>query len=300
MKKTLSIFLSALMVAGLAMFTSCSGNNNTVNGDTNDVENEIVEDNNDVADNQENENNENAEDVSTDATSDLAYVTNKGTLVVGITEYEPMNYQVDGKWTGFDTEFAEAVAAKLGVKVEFIEIDWDSKAFELESKAIDCVWNGMTLTDEVLNSMNCTNPYVVNAQVLVMNKEFINDYTTTESLDELTLAAEAGSAGAAALNDLGYEPVEVGTQADALMEVAAGAEDGCVIDITMANAMTGEGTSYADLAYGLALSSEEYGIGFRKNSDLTAKVNEIMAELVADGTLPALAEKYDLTLAVAE
>lgn len=209
-----------------------------------------------------------------------------------------MNYQEDGQWTGFDTEFAEAVAAKLGVKAEFVEIDWDNKVFELNSKAIDCVWNGMTLTNEVVNSMNCSKPYVVNAQVLVMNKDKIADYTTVESLKDLTFVAEAGSAGAAAIADAGYTATEVSTQADALMEVAAGAEDACVIDITMANAMTGEGTNYADLTYGLSLTSEEYGIGFRKDSDLTEKVNGIIDELNNDGTLPALAEKYGLTLAL--
>ena len=209
-----------------------------------------------------------------------------------------MNYKEDGKWTGFDTEFAEAVAEKLGVTAEFVEIDWDNKVFELNSKAIDCVWNGMTLTNEVLNSMNCSKAYVVNAQVLVMNKDKIADYTTVESLKDLTFVAEAGSAGAEAIADAGYTATEVGTQADALMEVAAGAEDACVIDITMANAMTGEGTNYADLTYGLSLTSEEYGIGFRKDSDLTEKVNGIIDELNKDGTLPALAKKYDLTLAL--
>ena len=209
-----------------------------------------------------------------------------------------MNYKEDGAWTGFDTEFAEAVAAKLGVKAEFVEIDWDNKVFELNSKAIDCVWNGMTLTNEVVNSMNCSKPYVVNAQVLVMNKDKIADYTTVEALKDLTFVAEAGSAGAAAIADAGYTATEVSTQADALMEVAAGAEDACVIDITMANAMTGEGTNYADLTYGLSLTSEEYGIGFRKDSDLTEKVNGIIDELNNDGTLPALAEKYELTLAL--
>jgi len=65
----------------------------------------------------------------------------------------------------------------------------------------------------------------------------------------------------------------------------------------MANAMTGEGTSYADLAPGISLTSEEYGVAFRKDSDLTDKLNDFMAQLIADGTLPALAEKYSLTLA---
>ena len=233
------------------------------------------------------------------AESDLAYIQDKGTLVVGITDFAPMDYQNEsGEWIGFDADLAKAFADSLGVKVEFVEIVWDNKVLELDSKTIDCVWNGMTLTNEVLNSMNCSKAYVVNAQVLVMNKDKIADYTTVESLKDLTFVAEAGSAGAEAIADAGYTATEVGTQADALMEVAAGAEDACVIDITMANAMTGEGTNYADLTYGLSLTSEEYGIGFRKDSDLTEKVNGIIDELNKDGTLPALAEKYDLTLAL--
>ena len=288
MKKTLAIVLALMMAASLIAFTAC-GKKDTVTDDK-DVQSEQpnAETPNDTADDNK--------DAETKTDSDLAYVTEKGTLVVGITEYEPMNYKEDGKWTGFDTEFAEAVAEKLGVTAEFVEIDWDNKVFELNSKAIDCVWNGMTLTNEVLNSMNCSKAYVVNAQVLVMNKDKIADYTTVESLKDLTFVAEAGSAGAEAIADAGYTATEVGTQADALMEVAAGAEDACVIDITMANAMTG--TNYADLTYGLSLTSEEYGIGFRKDSDLTEKVNGIIDELNKDGTLPALAKKYDLTLAL--
>ncbi len=289
MKKTLAVILAAMMVFTMVAFTGC--NNTTPNDDT-------------VVDVQDDVNAETPDDVVEDETpeaaSDLAYIQDKGKLVIGMTDYAPMNYYEDGVLTGFDTEFAEAVAAKLGVKAEFIEIEWDSKIFELDSKAIDCVWNGMTLTNEVMAAMNCSDAYVVNAQVVVMAADKLADYETVEDLADVTFAAEAGSAGAAAIADAGYEATEVGTQADALMEVAAGAADACVIDITMANAMTGEGTSYADLGYSIALTTEEYGIGFRKDSDVTAKVNEIMAELYADGTLTALAEKYELTLAMAE
>ena len=119
-----------------------------------------------------------------------------------------------------------------------------------------------------------------------------------DSIKGLAFAVESGSAGEAALVDLGitgYTALQ--DQTSALMEVAAGTADACVIDITMATAMTGEGTSYDDLAPGISLTSEEYGIAFRKDSDITAKVNEIMAKLIADGTLQALADKYQLTLA---
>ena len=231
------------------------------------------------------------------AASDLAMVSEKGTMIIGITDYAPMNFKDEnGEWTGFDTEFAEAVCEKLGVNPEFIEIDWDGKIMELESGSIDCVWNGMTLTDEVMKGMNCTDPYVINAQVVVMDAAKVADYKAVEDLEGLAFVAEAGSAGEAAIIDAGYECTSVLTQADALLEVSAGSADACVIDITMANAMTGEGTSYESLTYGLALTEEAYGIGFRKESDITAKVNEIMDELKADGTLTALAEKYELTL----
>ena len=233
-----------------------------------------------------------------DANSDLAYVQKKGTLIVGITDYAPMDYKDDnGNWTGFDAEFAQTVAAKLGVNCEFIEIDWDNKFFELESKAIDCIWNGMTITDEVKLNTSVSNPYVKNAQVVVMDKSKAGGYTSADAIKGLTFAVEAGSAGAAELDALGItDYTAVQAQSNALMEVAAGTCDACVIDITMANAMTGEGTGYPDLTTALELSSEEYGIGFRKGSDLTAKVNEIMKGLMSDGTLDALAAKYELSL----
>ena len=230
--------------------------------------------------------------------SDVSYVQKKGTLVVGVTDYEPMDYKdASGNWTGFDAEFAQAVAEKLGVEAQFIEIDWDNKFFELESKAIDCIWNGMTITDEVKLNASVSNPYVKNAQVVVMDKAAAPDYDAVELLRTLTFAVEAGSAGEAELKAMDISGITaVQSQSSALMEVAAGTANACVIDITMANAMTGEGTGYPNLTIAQELSSEEYGIGFRKDSDLTAKVNDIMAELMADGTLDALAAKYSLTL----
>ena len=230
--------------------------------------------------------------------SDTDYIQKKGTLVVGVTSYEPMDYQdASGAWTGFDAEFAQAVAQKLGVEAQFIEIDWDNKFFELDSKAIDCIWNGMTITEEVKRNTSVSNPYVKNAQVVVMPKDTAAGYDAVELLQGLNFAVEAGSAGEAAVKDLtGVTCTSVQSQASALMETAAGTADACVIDITMANAMTGPGTGYENLVVAMELSSEEYGIGFRKDSDLTQKVNDIMKNLMADGTLDALAAKYSLTL----
>ena len=220
-------------------------------------------------------------------------------LVIGYTIYEPMNYMEDGKLTGFDTEFAEAVCEKLGVEPEFQEINWDTKFVTLDAKKIDCIWNGMTISDEVKKNCDVSKAYVKNAQVVVMKDEVIENYKDVESLKGLKFAAEAGSAGEAAIKENGldgaYSPVAA--QTDALLAVMGGQADACVIDITMANAMTGEGTSYASLTSVCELTTEEYGIAFRKESDLTEKVNAIMDELKADGTLEDIAKKYNLTLA---
>ena len=232
--------------------------------------------------------------------TDLAAVKANKKIIVGITEYAPMDFKDEnGNWTGFDAEFAQLFAKELGVECEFYVIaDWGKKFLELDTKMIDAVWNGMTITEEALLNASVSDPYVVNAQVLVMKADVIGNYADAASLKDLTVAAENGSAGQSAAEEAGITNIiATQDQAAALMEVAAGTSDACVIDITMANAMTGEGTSYADLASGLALTSEESGVSFRKDSDLTAQFNAFMDKLIADGTLQALADKYSLTLA---
>ena len=232
--------------------------------------------------------------------SDLATIKKAGKIVVGITDYAPMDYKDEnGEWTGFDAEFARLFADELGVDCEFFVIpNWGTKFMELETKQIDAVWNGMTITEEAKANSSVSDPYVINAQVLVMKADVIGSYTDAASLKDLTVAVENGSAGQSAAEEAGITNIiATQDQAAALMEVAAGTSDACVIDITMANAMTGDGTSYADLTSGLALTSEEYGVSFRKESDLTAQFNAFMDKLIADGTLQALADKYSLTLA---
>lgn len=176
------------------------------------------------------------------ADSDLAYIQDKGTLVIGITDFEPMDYKdADGSWIGFDADMAKAFAESLGVTAEFVEIDWDNKILELDSKTIDCVWNGMTLTAEVTSTMECSNAYCNNAQVVIVPADKASEYQTVESVKDLTFAAEAGSAGEAELTALGYTVTPVKAQSDALMEVAAGTSDAAVIDSLMAAAMVGGG-----------------------------------------------------------
>ena len=234
-----------------------------------------------------------------DADSDLAYVQDKGVLVVGITDFEPMDYKdADGNWIGFDADMAQAFAESLGVDVEFVEIDWDNKVLELDSQAIDCVWNGMTLTDEVTSAMECSNAYCNNAQVVIVPADKADQYQTVEACADLAFAVEAGSAGEAEISALGYSYTPVKAQSDALMEVAAGTSDAAVIDSLMAAAMVGEGTVYANLTYTVGLNSEEYGVGFRKGSDLAAALNDFFAAAYADGSMIECAETYGVQAAL--
>ena len=212
------------------------------------------------------------EEVSGDTApeSDVAYIQDKGTLVVGITYFAPMDYKVE----------------------------------ELDSRAIDCVWNGMTLTDDVLAAMGTSNPYCTNYQTLVYPADRAAEFEGLTSLEGLNIAVESGSAGEDAAVALGATTVPVQAQSNALMEVAAGTSDAAVIDVLMAAEMTGEGTSYADLIYSLNLNeaqdlpSEEYGVGFRQGSDLVDAFNTFLAEKTADGTVLEVATTYGLQDAV--
>lgn len=227
--------------------------------------------------------------------SDLAYVKDKGTLIVGITEFEPMDYQnTAGEWIGFDADMAKAFAESLGVTAEFQLIEWDSKVMELEGKTLDVVWNGMTLTDDVKTAMECSNPYFNNAQVVIVPKDKADQYQTVESLEGLQFAAENGSAGQAEIEKLGNSCTATQDQATALLEVQSGTADAAVIDYLMAAAMTGEGTSYADLTYTVSLNDEQYGVGFRKGSDLAAALNEFFKASYADGSMQQIADTYKI------
>ena len=237
-----------------------------------------------------------------DTASDVAYIQQKGTLVVGITDFAPMDYQdASGEWIGFDADMAKAFAESLGVEVQFVEIDWDSKIMELDAKTIDCVWNGMTLTGEVTESMSCSNAYCNNTQVVVVPAEKAAVYQSADACKSLNFAVEAGSAGEAEVEKLGAGCTPVKDQATALMEVAAGTADAAVIDALMAGAMVGEGTGYETLAYTVSLNADEgeqYGVGFRKGSDLTQKLNEFFQASFADGSMQKAAETYGIQAAL--
>ena len=242
-----------------------------------------------------------SENVASSADSDLAYVQDKGTLVVGMTDFAPMDYRDEnGEWIGFDADMAKAFAEYLGVEVEFLEINWDNKLMELDAKGVDAIWNGMTITDEVTSGASVSEPYCNNGQVVVLPADKAADYQDVESLSGLNFAVENGSAGAEQLDALGIAYVAKTTQADALMEVASGASDACVIDLLMAGAMIGEGTSYPDLTYTVQLNSEEYGVGFRKGSDLVDAFNTFWQEAYDDGTVMEVAAAYGVQESVIE
>lgn len=224
---------------------------------------------------------------------DIGYVTERGKLVVGITEFAPMDYKdASGNWIGFDADLAKLFAEELGVTVEFVEIEWDNKALELQNRTIDCVWNGMTLTDEVLAAMSCSDPYCNNAQIVVISADRAASAQSVDACKSLTFAVEKGSAGAKAADANGLTKIEVADQATALMEVAAGTADAAIIDSLMAGAMIGAGTAYPNLTTTVRLTTEEYGIGFRKNSNLVKKLNNFMDGLRESGKLRELAVKY--------
>lgn len=233
--------------------------------------------------------------------SDYEYIQSNGKLVIGITEYEPMNYyDENGTLIGFDTEFAEAVCAELGVTPEFQIIDWDMKETELKSQNIDCIWNGLTVTEERRENMDFSEAYLTNKQCVVINSANASTYTDAASLASALITAEGGSAGETAIvtdSDLSNASYTASnSQADCLLALKAGNYDAIVIDYTLATASVGTG-DYADMMIldSIDLADELYAIGFRVGSDMTPAVNAIIEGMKADGTLADLAAKYDMT-----
>lgn len=243
--------------------------------------------------------------------SDWAYIEDKGEMIVGITMFAPMNYEEDNELIGFDTELTKAVCEKLGVTPVFEEINWDSKEIELNSKNIDCIWNGMCITEERKENMSITDPYLLNTQAIVVKAD--REEEIMADVSGLTVVAEQGSTGEGKIlgsiedddtvevsaeeyfKDSNY--VAVDSMAKALMEVKAGTADLAVVDSVCALAMVGEGTDYADMVVNLDnnFGKQEYGIAFRKGSDVTEKVNTAIQELYEDGTVGEIAEKYGLS-----
>lgn len=249
---------------------------------------------------------------NTEVTSDYQQLVDAGKAVVGITMFAPMNYYDDNEeLVGFDTELAKAVYEKLGLTAEFQEINWDSKEIELNSRNIDCIWNGMCITEERKQNMGITDPYLNNTQAMVMKPEVAEKLAKDPS--GAIVVAEQGSTGEGKLlgtiaddetvkvsakeffKDANYTAVD--SMAKAIMEVAAGTADIALVDSVCAYGMVGEGTDYPDLVVNIdnEFGAQQYGIAFRKDSDMVEKVNAAIDELTADGTVAKLAEKYNLS-----
>ena len=283
MKKFLSVFLAFAMIACVvAGFAGCSKSGK---------DDEVVPYSSSKG------------DTTVKTVADLDKVKDANKIVVGITDYEPIDYKVKGsdEWVGFDADLVRAVADKMGIKVEFVVINWDNKFIELNSGTIDCIWNGMTVSDSVKKNCDISDAYAGNSQVVVMKKDVLSKYKDKDKdavkAANLTIAVEKGSAGEAEAKKLSNNVVSLSAQSDALKEVKSGTADACIIDSTMANSMTKEGTDFSNLGYSISLTTEEYAAGFRKGSDLTAEENRILAELKTDGTMDKLSEKYGVNLA---
>ncbi|MBQ1838515.1 MAG: transporter substrate-binding domain-containing protein [Ruminococcus sp.] len=285
MKKFIALMMAGLMTA--AAFAGCGGS-----GETSKTESKTETTTAAPA---------TADSATADsADEDWAYLQSKGSMTVGITYFEPMNYKDEnGELTGFETEFAKAVCAELGIEPEFQEIDWDSKELELKSKSIDCIWNGMTITPERQENMEISIPYMENKQVMVCKKE--NAEKFAQGVDGAVVVAEAGSAGEeVAQGDEFFKTAEyqsVESQATALLEVKSGTADVAIIDYVMSIGTLREGSDYTDLTVVEAKSfaPEQYGVAFRKGSAVAEKVNAAMKALAEKGKLKEIADKYNLT-----
>ena len=271
MKKIISLVLAVLMIAGMmTMLASC--------GDKTDFEK----------------------------------IEEKGEMVVGYTVYAPMNYydangdlEADetGEFIGFDTELAKLVGEKLGVTIKFQLIEWGNKYAELNSNAIDCIWNGFTSNAkdddgiERKDKVDFTHAYLDNAQCVVVKASEINNYSNAASLQGKKAAAESGSAGetyAKSVTDAD-KVIGKGSQMDTFIELKSNAVDFIVVDVLLAEKIVGKG-DYADLAIAssIAIDAEVYSIGCRKGSDLDEKINEAIVELLNEGKVEALATKYNV------
>lgn len=232
--------------------------------------------------------------------SDTNLVQNTGFLNVGITIYEPMDYfDEDGETiTGFDAELANTFADSLGVKTRFTVIKWDSKVLELTSKKIDLIWNGMTITEELKKNIDLSVPYATNYQCVVTRSANASSYVSADSIKDKKVAVELGSAGDMAAKDAGTLN-QVTSQEAALLEVKAGTSDCAIIDVTMANSVVGKG-DFKDLVTIspelIAFEKEDFGVGLRKGSDLTDKLNVFLKNSYKSGTLLTLSEKYNVAL----
>lgn len=226
--------------------------------------------------------------------SDLEYIMDKGNMIIGITDFKPLDYLENSKWIGFDADFATLFAENLGVSVTFLEIDWDKKVELLNDGTIDCVWNGMTLSEEVKDTMSYSISYLNNAQMVVVPKKNAEGLQTIEDCMHFLFAVESGSTGESELKERNYRYIQADSQMEALSNVNLEKADAAVIDAIMASALIGSGKQFEKLLCVASVGTEEYVVGFRKGSDITEKFNVFWREHYKKGTVKELAEKYEV------
>ena len=234
------------------------------------------------------------------AESDVEKIQEAGKLVVGVTVYPPMDYvDESGEWNGFDAVLAKMFAERLGVNCQIVIIDWNNKVAELNSNQIDLIWNGMTASDKLGESIDFSVSYAKNAQVAVVLAD--SDLTAADVKDA-TVAVENGSAG----ETVASEELDIPTskliqksegQVSALTEVLSGNAEVAIIDITMAQTLVGKG-EYSDLKIleGASYGEEIFAVGLRQGSDLKDKLDDFLKEMYANGTLTELAEEFEVGL----
>lgn len=235
-----------------------------------------------------------------DPAQDMSYIRQKGTLVVGVTDFAPLDYKDGDSWVGFDAELAAVFAGRLGVDVTYQEIDWEKKTEALENGEIDLIWNGMTRTDELKNTITCSEPYLSNAQVIVIRKENISKYSPAEKCANLLFACEKGSTAEAILKEKKYRYNGYGSQKDVLKALQEEKTDVAVVDMIMAASMTGEGREFSDLGFDFPLNEEVICVGLRKGSGLEEELKAFFLEVFTDGTIDGIADKYGLRDALIE
>jgi len=228
---------------------------------------------------------------------------NSGKLVCGITDFDPMNFKDEkGNWTGFDTELAILVGEKLGMKVEFQEINWDSKYQELKAGSINAIWNGFTANSSDngvprSDMVDFSYSYMLNQQSIVIKTERVDEFRSIDDLVGKKAACESGSAGESSAKELvNDDSLITGTpaQISTFLEVKSGAVDFAVVDILLAKNLAGSG-DYSDLTIAdITLDNEVYAVGFKKGSPLRNKVNKALKELYDEGKMMELAKKYKL------
>ncbi|MDD6174599.1 MAG: amino acid ABC transporter substrate-binding protein [Firmicutes bacterium] len=223
--------------------------------------------------------------------------SSKTKVIVGVDNgFPPMGFLNDqNELVGFDIDVAKVVFEKLGMEVEFLAIDWNAKEQELNTKKVDCLWNGYTITDERKEKVNFSDPYMKNAQVVVVKKD--SGYTSLSDLAGKKLALQSGSSAADALEEAADFKAslgginEFGDNMKAFMDLEAGMSDAVLLDQVVADYyIKSNNKDWIVLDEKLAL--EEYGVGFRKDDPLRDKVNDTLKELAADGTLAKISTEW--------